>query len=98
MSKNNTATPETQPELQSDVVVAPETQPEVKRPQKGVVENCHYLNVRAEGTADAEILSRIRRATRVQIDENDSTEDFYKIRTASGVSGFCDKRYIAVQE
>ena len=102
MSKKSTRVDETQPETVVDapetVVDAPETQPEVKRPKKGVVENCAYLNVRADGSMDANILTTIRRGTRVQIDESGSTDDFYKIRTASGVDGFCAKQYIDVQK
>ena len=69
------------------------TKPE---PKMGVVTECMKLNVREEPNADANIVCTINLATEVEIDEANSTEDFYKIYTASGIEGFCMKKFIAV--
>lgn len=68
---------------------------EVKR---GIVTNCNLLNVRKEPNSDAEVLFTIPYSTKVVIENYYSTDDFYKICTASGMEGFCMKTYVAIQE
>lgn len=62
----------------------------------GIVDNCFTLNIRAEPEADSEILCVIPCLTEVLVEINESTDDFYKICTVSGIEGFCIKKYIAV--
>lgn len=69
------------------------TKPE---PKMGVVTDCFKLNVREEPDGAANIICTLDLATEVEIDEDNSTEDFYKIYTASGVEGFCMKKFVAV--
>ena len=64
----------------------------------GKVKDCDKLNVRVEPTADAKILCRLDKDSEVQIDKSASTRDFYKITTASGVNGYCMKKYISVKK
>ena len=60
----------------------------------GMVIGCGKLNVRKEPKADAAIVCAIAGNTELVINVNDSTEDFYKICTASGIEGFCMKKFI----
>lgn len=60
----------------------------------GVVSNCDRLNVRTEPSVDATIVCEITKATEVEIDTEKSTDDFYKISTASGIDGYCMRKYI----
>ena len=66
---------------------------QVRRPS-GVVANCQSLNVRSEANTDAEVVSSLRVGSNVTIDEENSTEDFFKICTAAGIDGYCMKQYI----
>lgn len=63
-------------------------------PKAGRVFNCARLNVRVAPKSGATIVCEIPCNTEVEINEAESTDDFYKIYTASGVEGFCMKSYI----
>lgn len=63
----------------------------------GVVTNCLKLNVRKAASIDADVLCEIRALSSVVINEKESTDEFYKVVTEMGVSGFCKKEYIAIQ-
>lgn len=63
----------------------------------GVVSNCNKLNIREEPSLDANIVCEITSTTELMIDENESTEEFYKVFTMSGLEGFCMKKFITVQ-
>ena len=64
--------------------------------QIGIV-NCLRLHVFAEPSTDSEIVCKIRYLTEVEIDMNESTDDFYKIYTAVGAAGFCEKDLITIK-
>jgi len=64
----------------------------------GKVKDCDKLNVRSEPNPDAKVLCRLDKDAEVQIDKSTSTKDFYKITTASGVSGYCMKKYISAKK
>lgn len=64
----------------------------------GVVSNCKKLNVREEPSLDANIVCEINSKTELMIDESESTDEFYKVFTASGLEGFCMKKFITVQQ
>jgi SH3-like domain-containing protein len=79
------------------IVDAPTVEPELPELQLGFVAGCAKLNVRAEAKSDADVLATLKTDTEVMIDIAESTEDFYKICTASGLEGYCMKTYISVQ-
>lgn len=94
-----------QPEVPTEVnevVDAPKTDtpivPEPKKPLIGIVANCFSLNVRTGPSKDSDVICEILSKSEVEIDESESSEDFYKICTASGVEGFCMKKFIEVRE
>ncbi len=66
-------------------------------PLVGIVIDCKNLNIREQPDGDADILGTIPADSEVLIDESDSTSEFYKVCAASGLEGFCMKKYIAVQ-
>lgn len=59
--------------------------------------NCLRLHIHSEPDLESEIVCKIRYATEVEIDMNNSTEDFYKIYTAIGAEGFCQKDLITLK-
>lgn len=64
---------------------------------KGVVIGCIKLNVRKEAKPGSEVLLIIDKDTEVNILLEESTEEFYKVTTSSGVEGYCMKQYIEIK-
>ena len=62
----------------------------------GIV-NCLRLHVLSEPNLDSEVVCKVRYLTEVEIDLENSTEDFYKIYTAIGADGFCQKDLITIK-
>lgn len=62
----------------------------------GIVADCIKLRVRKEPNASAEVVEVLECGSRVEIDVDATTMDFYKVVTASGVEGYCMKKFIAV--
>lgn len=105
---NHKNTEETQPEVVETVVEtteevevtmpdAVETPVEVPvEPPKGVVHRCDRLNVRVKPNANAEVICRINEGEKVQIDVEQSTNDWYKVKVSDSIEGYCMKQYISV--
>ena len=85
------------------------TQPEPEPPEVlpgtpeaviGVVVNCEKLNIREDANKSAEVLCVINKGEEVEIDEEDSTDDFYSViygKTKEvSVYGYCMKQYIKI--
>ena len=77
-------------------VVTPDPEPE-KTPTIGVVTGCAKLNVRENASLEADVVCEILANTEVMIDEENSTNDFYKVCTCAGVEGFCMKKFITIK-
>ena len=67
----------------------------------GVVAGCKMLNIRKLPAADAAIVAIIPADSEVMVDDSAMEAvpklPFYKICTASGIEGFCMKRYIRIR-
>lgn len=61
------------------------------------VANCLRLHVLSEPRADADVVCKVRYLTEVLVDENESTDDYYKIHLAIGAEGYCDKRLVDIR-
>lgn len=82
-----------------EAVVEPVTEPVVepeKEPVIGIVTDCVKLNVRAEASAKSEVVAVIDASTELVIIEEESTKDFFKICTASGIEGYCMKKFVTI--
>lgn len=88
----STSPEQTIPEIREEHVASSE----LEEPVFGIVHQCLTLNVREEPDKDSGIVCSIQCLTEVMVDEEESTQDFYKIRTASGIEGYCMKKYISV--
>lgn len=88
------STPEVEPVVEPVVEETVTPEPEVVQPKTGRVFGCARLNVREAPKPKANIVCEIPCHTEVEIDEDESTADFYKIHTTSGIEGFCMKTYI----
>ena len=71
-------------------------EPAKSEPIEGTV-GCAKLNVRFDATIDSESVGVINRDSKVFIYEDESTEEFYKVCTATGLEGYCMKKFISVQ-
>ena len=69
----------------------------VKNIASGVVTECVRLNICETPSADGKVVAVIDLLIDVVVDLEDSTDEFYKISTAAGVTGFCMKKYIALR-
>lgn len=64
----------------------------------GFVSDCNKLRVRKEPTFVGESLMVLDKGTEVRVDDEASTDRFYKIYTSSGFSGYCMKDFIRIEE
>lgn len=84
-----------EPDVPVETAETAETvEPSVESKKIGRVFDCVRLNVRSASYGKAPIVCDIPCDTEVEIDENDSTDEFYKVYLASGVEGYCMKKYI----
>lgn len=63
----------------------------------GVVTDCLKVNMYKEADIESVIMCKIPCLTEVVIDEEESTDTFYKIYTCAGIGGFCMKKYISIR-
>lgn len=63
----------------------------------GVVSGCDRLNIRKESNKDSAVITIITKNAEVIIDPTKSTNEFYKVTTASGVEGYCMKTFITIK-
>ena len=78
----------------------PESESDID-PIVGFVSNCSKLNIRNTPNIDSEILVVINEGTKVEIDENLSTEDFYSVTVYCPdditVIGYAMKDFISIK-
>ena len=68
-----------------------------KESKVGIVANCEKLNLRRSPLKDsdgANIITELLSGVAVVIDEDESTPDFYKVTTETGLEGYCMRRFI----
>ena len=59
--------------------------------------NRPWLNVYTRSDTSSEAVCMIYYNSEVEIDLGNSTDDFYKICTASGAEGYCQKEFITIK-
>ena len=84
-----------------EAAVEPVDQPVEEAPKKetkvGIVANCEKLNLRRSPLKDsdgANIITELLSGVAVVIDEDESTPNFYKVITETGLEGYCMKQFI----
>ena len=63
----------------------------------GIVSDCKKLRVRNAPGLDSDAICEIEAGSIVEIDEVNSTEEFYKVCTETGIDGYCMKKFIKVE-
>lgn len=64
---------------------------------EGFVVDCARLNVRAEASIDSEVVYVLDSMSEIEVDMNKSTNEWLHICTASGVEGYCMRKYVEVR-
>lgn len=84
------------PEVKMEMELVQETVDTVTLPKtvSGVVVNCAKLNVREEPSADAEVVCVLDVMSEIKIDATKSDNEWFKICTASGVEGYCMRKFV----
>lgn len=92
-----------EPEVVEPVVTEPEqpttsviekTEPETR---KAIVCNCKKLNVRENPKPKANVIMIINEDDEVTVYTDGSVDNYYSIRTESGVEGYCVKDYLKMK-
>lgn len=72
-----------------DVIIEP-------KPTTGIVTGCSKLNVRSDSDTTADILCILDANSEVMIDLGKSNREWFKVTTASGVDGYCMRKFIKI--
>ena len=82
---------ETEAEVNDDTIV-------VKAPRfvTGIIVDCLKLNVRTNPSLNASVVCELPRSSEVQVDVNADYVDWYYVRAAAGIDGYCMKQFIKV--
>lgn len=64
----------------------------------GVVTDCLKLNIREKPTKDSRVVTVVTCLDELEIDMGDSNDDWYTVCTATGIEGFCMKKFVAVRQ
>ena len=71
-----------------------ENQEKVVNVKEGIVGGCNKLNVRTEASINSDVACVLILGSRVYVYLDDSTDEFYKIKTQDDVYGYCKKDFI----
>ena len=59
---------------------------------------CLKLNIREKPTKDSRVVTVVTCLDELEIDMGDSNDDWYAVCTATGIEGFCMKKFVAVRQ
>ena len=80
-----------------DSVSADEIVEETESPSLiGVVSGCAKLNIRKESNITSDPVCIVPEKSVLLIDQDLSTDEWYKVYTETGMEGFCMKKYVTV--
>lgn len=82
--------------INKEIIKEENIKEEVKRTVKGKVIDCTRLNVRRRPNKDSEVNCIIDVDSIVEINENKSNDEWYRVTTDNGVYGYCMKQYISL--
>jgi uncharacterized protein YgiM (DUF1202 family) len=60
----------------------------------GCVANCAKLNVRAKPNTNADVICVLEAASEVNINVADSNTEWFKVCTATGIEGYCMRKFV----
>ena len=63
----------------------------------GIVTGCLNLNIYKDAFYGADIVAVVSALSELCVDLDNSTDDWYFVCTASGIEGFCMKKFVAIR-
>ncbi len=60
----------------------------------GVVVDCAKLNIREEPSVDAAVVCVLDVMSEIEIDAAKSDHEWFKVRTATGIEGYCMRKFV----
>ena len=86
----------TVPEVKMEVEPVQETVDTVTLPKTvpGVVVDCAKLNIREEPSTDAEVVCVLDVMSEIKIDVAKSNNEWLKVCTATGIEGYCMRKFV----
>lgn len=82
--------------INKEIIKEENIKEEVKRTVKGKVIDCTRLNIRRRPNKDSEVNCIIDVDSIVEINENKSNDEWYRVTTDDEVYGYCMKKYISL--
>lgn len=73
-------------------------EPVVKKTRTGYISGCELLNVRKEPIPTAPVITVLNTSDSFAVRDEDNNSLFYKVETSDGVSGYCMKQFVALDE
>jgi hypothetical protein len=70
-----------------------ETKP-IPKTVEGMVVGCAKLNVRAEASLFSDVICTLNAQSEIEIDIEKSDRDWFYICTATGIEGYCMRKYV----
>lgn len=75
----------------------------VEQPKQELIQvighvNVNRLNVRKEPNIKADIICEVTSGSELMIEETESTKEWFKVYTASGVEGYCMKKFVDINK
>lgn len=67
---------------------------EIPKTVTGVVANCAKLNVRMEPNTDSDVVCVLNIMSEFEIDVEKSNKDWFHICTATGIEGYCMRKFV----
>lgn len=67
-------------------------------PTIGVVTNCSRLNIRRKPDVNSGVVCVVNALSELMIEESQSTVDWYRVCTESGMEGYCMKKFVSTKE
>ena len=66
--------------------------------QKTCVVDCLRLHILSAPRSDADVVCKVRYLTELEIVDAMPTSDYFKVCTAIGAEGYCDKRLVKIRK
>lgn len=64
----------------------------------GYVTGCKKLNIRKESYIKSDVVCVVSEKDILLIDDNKSTNEWYKVYTETGFEGYCMKKYVVISD
>lgn len=64
--------------------------------RSGVIANCLRCHIYTEPSTESRIVTSLSALADILVNDDESTDEFYKVVTESSAEGYCEKKYVAL--